>query len=54
MNKYGISSHLKFFALININNPDISDIIKISLLIKAIKFIFNKQDNFNIWCIFSN
>ena len=48
MNKYGISSQLKFFALININNQDILDIIKISLLIKAIKFIFNKKDNDNI------
>jgi hypothetical protein len=48
MNKYGISSQLKFFSLININNPDILDIIKISLLIKAINFIFNKKDNDNI------
>ena len=45
MNKYGISSQLKFFSLVNINNPDILDIIKISLLIKAINFIFNKKDN---------
>ena len=48
MNKYGISSQLKFFSLININNSEISDIIKISLLVKAIKFIFNKNDNNNI------
>jgi hypothetical protein len=48
MNKYGISSQLKFFALININNPEIVDIIKISLLVKIIKFIFNKKDNDNI------
>ena len=48
MNKYGISSQLIFFALININNLEILDIIKISLLIKAIKFIFNKKDNDNI------
>ena len=48
MNKYGISSQLRFFALININNSEISDIIKISLLVKAIKFIFNKNDNKNI------
>ena len=45
MNKYGISTHLKFFSLINIYNTDITDIIKISLLIKCIKFIFNKKDN---------
>ena len=45
MKKYGICSQLKFFALININNVEIIDIIKISLLVKAIKFIFNKKEN---------
>ena len=45
MNKYGISSSLKFFALININNKEILDIIKISLLVKVIKFVFNKDEN---------
>ena len=48
MNKYGISTHLKFFSLINISNKEITDIIKISLLIKAIKFYFNKKDNDSI------
>lgn len=45
MKKYGICSQLKFFALVNINNNEILDIIKVSLLVKAIKFIFNKKDN---------
>ena len=48
MKKYGICSQLKFFALTNINNAEITDIIKISLLVKAIKFIFYKRDNENI------
>ena len=48
MNKFGISSQLKFFALININNPEILDIIKISLLVKAIKLYFNKGENDSI------
>ena len=48
MNKYGISSQLKFFALININNTEILDIIKISLLVKVIKLSFNKGENDNI------
>ena len=54
MNKYGISSQLKFFSLVNINNPDILDIIKISLLIKAINFIFNKKENDDIISKLSN
>jgi len=45
MKKYGICSQLKFFSLVNINNSEILDIIKVSLLVKAIKFIFNKKDN---------
>ena len=48
MNKYGIPSQLKFFALININNLEILDIIKIALLIKVIKLSFNKEENDNI------
>ena len=32
----------------NISNNEITDIIKISLLIKAIKFCFNKKDNDSI------
>ena len=48
MNKYGIPSQLKFFALININNKEILDIIKIALLIKVIKLSFNKEENDNI------
>ena len=48
MNKFGISSQLKFFALININNQEILDIIKISLLVKVIKLYFNKGENESI------
>ena len=48
MNKYGILSQLKFFSLINITNPEILDIIKISLLVKVIKLSFNKGENDNV------
>ena len=48
MNKFGIVTQLKFFALINITNPEILDIIKISLLIKVIKLSFNKAEDDNI------
>ena len=47
MNKYGINSILRFFSLIVIDNPEITDIIKISLLVKCIKFAFNKENNQN-------
>ena len=45
MKKYGINSILRFFALMLIDNKDINNIIKISFLIKAIKFVFNKETN---------
>ena len=45
MKKYGINSILRFFSLVIIDNPEITDIIKISLLIKGLKFIFNKENN---------
>ena len=45
MKKFGIISDLKFFSLVNIDNDEITDIIKISLLVKLIKYINNKQDN---------
>ena len=48
MNKYGINSILRFFSLVIIDNPDITDIIKISLLVKCIKFVFNKENNKSI------
>ena len=48
MNKYGINSILRFFSLAIIDNEEITDIIKISLLVKAIKFIFNKENNNNL------
>ena len=47
MKKYGINSSLRFFSLVIIDNPEITDIIKISLLIKGIKFVFNKELNKN-------
>ena len=48
MNKYGINSVMRFFSLAIIDNEEIADIIKISLLVKAIKFIFNKENNNNL------
>jgi len=45
MKKYGINSILRFFSLAIIDNDEITDIIKISLLVKAIKFSFNKEKN---------
>ena len=47
MKKYSINTNLLFFTLIYIRNKDISDIIKIHLLIKIIYKIFNNE-NFNI------
>ena len=47
MNQYGIDSNLIFFALFIMKNQDIVDIIKISILVKAIKFIVNKIDSEN-------
>ena len=43
MKKFGINTHLKFFSLANIDNDEITDIIKISLLVKLIKYIFNRE-----------
>ena len=45
MKKFGINSNLKFFSLMNIKNEEITDIIKISILTKIIKYIFNHKDN---------
>ena len=45
MKKYGINNLLRFFALMLIKNEEINNIIKISFLIKAIKFVFNKETN---------
>ena len=45
MKKFGIISHLKFFSLVNIDNDEITDIIKISLLVNLIKCIINKLDD---------
>ena len=44
MKKFGIISQLIFFSLANIDNDEITDIIKISLLVKSIKYIFNRED----------
>ena len=44
MKKFGINQNLLFFAIFKINNEEISDIIKIHFLAKAIKFIcFEKE-----------
>ena len=44
MKQYGINSNLKYFSLYIINNQEIIDLIKISLLVKGIKFILNIKD----------
>ena len=49
MKKYGINQNLLFFSLFYINNEEITDIIKIHLLVKCFKFIYNKKDNENIF-----
>ena len=48
MKKYGINQNLLFFSLIKINNKEITDIIKIHLLVKAFKYICFQQDNENV------
>ena len=53
MKKYGIESNLKHLILFNIDNKDISDIIKISFLVKAIKYIINKKETDNLLDNFS-
>ena len=45
MKKFGINSLLRFFALMVIDNNEINNIIKISFLVKAIKFVFNIETN---------
>ena len=45
MKKFGINSLLRFFALMVIDNKEINNIIKISFLVKAIKFVFNRETN---------
>ena len=47
MKKYGIFSFLKFSILLNINNKEIVDIIKIYFLVKVIKFAFGEKSNEN-------
>ena len=54
MNQYGIDTNLKFFTLFILKNQDIIDIIKISILSKAIKFIINKKDSEKIITIIKN
>ena len=49
MEKYGIDTNLKHLLLLNLNNKDIIDIIKISFLIKAIKYTINKKENDNLF-----
>ena len=49
MKQYGIDSNFKHLILFNINNKDILDIIKISFLIKAIKYAINKKENENLF-----
>ena len=44
MRKFGINHNLAFFAMVKINNEEISDIIKIHFLVKAFKFICGEKD----------
>ena len=48
MKRYGIDTNLKYLILLNIDNKDILDIIKISFLVKAIKYIINKKESENL------
>ena len=48
MKRYGIASILKHLILYNIDNKDISDILKISFLVKFIKYIINKKESDNL------
>ena len=48
MQQYGIDSNFKHLILLNINNKDIIDIIKLSFLVKAIKYIINKKESENL------
>ena len=45
MKKFGINSNMIFFSLMNIENEEITDIIKISILIKLIKYLFLQENN---------
>ena len=47
LKKYGINQNLLFFSLIKINNKEITDIIKIHLLVKLFKYICFQKDNEN-------
>ena len=47
MKKFGINTNLRYFALFNIDNDEITDIIKVSILIKIIKFVLNKNQFFD-------
>ena len=45
MKKFGINQILLFFALFKINNEEITDLIKIHLLVKSFKFVCFYKDN---------
>ena len=45
MKHYGIDTNLRHLILVIINNRNVRDIIKISLLVKAIKYVLNKKES---------
>ena len=49
MKQYGIDSNLRHLILLNIKNKNIIDIIKLSFLVEAIKYIINKEEYENVF-----
>ena len=47
MKKFGINFSLVIFCILNIQNENIVDILKIGILTKIIKFCFNSEENIN-------
>ena len=48
MKKFGINFALVIFSIINIQNENIVDILKIGILTKIIKLFFNNEENTNL------
>ena len=49
MKQYGVDSNLRHLILLNIKNKNIIDIIKLSFLVEAIKYIINKEEYENVF-----
>ena len=54
MKKFGINFALVFFSIFSIQNPNIIDILKIGILTKLLKWVFNNEDNINIMSSINN